>query len=285
MTQRAFLIPLILLLCIGSSMPSEASERPSPDFMLDATAKVQGEFFIATVSGITSAPDLWFKEENFTMFRQKNGSYRALVPVENMTSPGSYAFLVKKEKWEEKVPVTVASNNLPVQKIWLDKKTNSLKATKEEKAQVKAALRTLSDTKLWSGPFIYPSNGRKSSPFGVKRSYNGAPVSSYHKGLDIAVPQGTPVKSPAKGKVVLTGYESNRFHVHGNTVVVDHGHGLTSIYMHLHTISVNEGDMLEKGDTLGTVGSTGISTGPHLHWGTYLYGTSVDPELLVRNEY
>ena len=285
MTQRAFLIPLILLLCIGSSMPSEASERPSPDFMLDATAKVQGEFFIATVSGITSAPDLWFKEENFTMFRQKNGSYRALVPVENMTSPGSYAFLVKKEEWEEKVPVTVASNNLPVQKIWLDKKTNSLKATKEEKAQVKAALRTLSDTKLWSGPFIYPCNGRKSSPFGVKRSYNGAPVSSYHKGLDIAVPQGTPVKSPAKGKVVLTGYESNRFHVHGNTVVVDHGHGLTSIYMHLHTISVNEGDMLEKGDTLGTVGSTGISTGPHLHWGTYLYGTSVDPELLVRNEY
>lgn len=285
MTQRAFIIPFILLLSIVAGMPSEASERPTPDFMLDATTKMQGEFFVATVTGISSAPDFWFKEESFTMFRQDNGSYRALVPVENMTRPGSYAFLVKKGKWEQKVPVGIEPNNLPVQKIWLDKKTNSLKATKEEKTQVKAALRTLSDAKLWSGTFSYPCDGRKSSPFGVKRSYNGAPVSSYHKGLDIAVPRGTPVSSPANGKVVLTGYESNRFHVHGNTVVIDHGQGLTSIYMHLHTISVNEGDMLKKGDTLGTVGSTGISTGPHLHWGTYLYGTSVDPELLVSKEY
>lgn len=133
--------------------------------------------------------------------------------------------------------------------------------------------------------FSYTCNGRKSSPFGVKRSYNGSPVSSYHKGIDIAVPRGTPVKSRAPGKVVLTGYDSNRFHVHGNTIITDHGQGLTSIYMHLHSISVNEGDIVNKGETIGTVGSTGISTGPHFHWGTYLYGTSVDAELFVRNVY
>ncbi|UZJ37502.1 M23 family metallopeptidase [Prosthecochloris sp. SCSIO W1103] len=275
----------ILLFCLLTGVLSEAIADTKPSLTLDTVSKKQGEFFTATVSGTRFIPDLWFNGEHFTMFRQKDGSYRALVPVENLSKPGSYAILAKADDWKEKIPVTVVSNNRPVQKIWLDRKTNSLKATKEEKEQVKQGLRTLSSEKLWSERFSYPCNGRKSSPFGVKRSYNGAPVSSYHKGIDIAVPRGTPVKSPAPGKVMLTGYESNRFHVHGNTVIIDHGQGLTSIYLHLHSISVKEGDVVNKGETIGTVGSTGISTGPHLHWGTYLYGTSVDPELFVESEY
>lgn len=282
---RRLTLTIIVSLFSLTSLPSKAATSQKPVLALDNVTKQQGEFFIATVFGARSTPDIWFNGEHFLMFRQDDGSYRALVPVENMLKPGGYAVLAKSGGWKEKIPVQVTSNNLPVQKIWLDKKTNSLKATEEEKTQVKRGLRTLSSRKLWSDLFSYPSNGRKSSPFGVKRSYNGVPVSSYHKGLDIAVPQGTPVKSPATGKVVLTGYESNRFHVHGNTVIIDHGQGLTSIYMHLHSISVEEGDMVSKGDVIGTVGSTGISTGPHLHWGVYLYGTSVDPELFVRNEY
>ncbi|NEX14893.1 MAG: M23 family peptidase [Prosthecochloris sp.] len=285
MTRRHLTIVVLLLLCSLLNRGSDAAESNRPDLALDATTKEQGAFFVATVNGSSSRPDLWFNGESFAMFRQNDGSYRALVPVENMLKPGSYALLAKSNGWKEKIPVQVTSNNLPVQKIWLDKKTNSLKATKEEKAQVKAALKTVSESKLWSDLFSYPSQGRKSSPFGVKRSYNGAPVSSYHKGIDIAVPQGTPVLSPAKGNIVLTGYEAERFHVHGNTVIIDHGQGLTSIYMHLHSISINEGDIVSKGDKIGSVGSTGISTGAHLHWGVYLYGTSVDPELFVRNIY
>lgn len=282
---RHLALTCILFLFSQLNTLSGAAVNSQPDLTLDSTAKQQGEFFVATVSGISHRPDLWFNEKRFTMFRQDNDSYRALVPAENLMKPGSYALLAKAGSWKKRIPVEIVSNNLPVQEIWLDEKTNSLKATKEEKAKVKAALKTLSETKLWSDLFNYPCNGRKSSPFGVKRSYNGAPVTSYHKGLDIAVPRGTPVKSPARGKVVLTGYESNRFHVHGNTIIIDHGQGLTSIYMHLDSISVNEGDMVSKGDVIGTVGSTGISTGPHLHWGTYLYGTSVDPELFVRKKY
>jgi murein DD-endopeptidase MepM/ murein hydrolase activator NlpD len=78
---------------------------------------------------------------------------------------------------------------------------------------------------------------------------------------------------------VLCGTVSEGFRVHGNTVVIDHGQGLTTIYMHLHTIAVRAGQLVEKGEAIGTVGHTGISTAPHLHWGTYLYGTSVDPQL------
>ncbi len=284
MTRHLTIVILLLISSLFNS-GSDAVESNKPNLALDATTKEQGTFFVATVNGSSSRPDLWFNSESFTMFRQDDGSYRALVPVENLLKPGSYALLVKSNGWKEKIPVEVTSNNLPVQKIWLDEKTNSLKATKEEKTQVKAALRTVSESKLWSDVFSYPSQGRKSSPFGVNRSYNGAPVSSYHKGIDIAVPQGTPVLSPANGKIVLTGYESKRFHVHGNTVIIDHGQGLTSIYMHLHSIAVNKGDIISKGDPIGTVGSTGISTGAHLHWGTYLYGTSVNPELFVKEKY
>ncbi len=282
---RHLTLSVILLIFSLMSPQSKAATSEKPVLTLDAATKEQGTFFVATVFGASSKPDLWFNGETFTMFLQNDGSYRALVPVENLLKPGSYAVLAKAGGWKEKIPVQVVSNNLPVQKIWLDKKTNSLKATQEEKNQVKAALKTVSESKLWSDLFSYPSNGRKSSPFGVKRSYNGAPVSSYHKGIDIAVPQGTPVLSPASGKIVLTGYETNRFHVHGNTVIIDHGQGLTSIYMHLHSISINEGDIVSKGYKIGTVGSTGISTGAHLHWGVYLYGTSVDPELFVQKVY
>ena len=116
----------------------------------------------------------------------------------------------------------------------------------------------------------------------MKRSYNKGPVDSYHKGLDFAGKMGSPVFAPADGKVALTGLEKDGFQVHGNTILIDHGHALSSIYLHLSKIDVKKGDMVTKGQKIGEVGHTGISTGPHLHWGTYLYGTSVDPELFVK---
>jgi len=282
-----FVICCLLLLFPLSSLSPEAfgAARPQPVFTVDRDSLRQGEFLVATVSGAGSRPELRFNGERYPMFRRGEGSYRSLVPVENLTEPGRYEIVAGDGDRAQRHTVTVVSNNLPVQKIWLDEKTNSLKATEEEKKQVRQALRVMSDEQRWHGTFDYPCKGRKSSPFGVKRSYNGAPVSSYHKGIDIAVPRGTPVLAPADGKVVLTGYEANRFHVHGNTVVIDHGQGLQTIYLHLHAIDVDTGDTVKKGEAIGTVGSTGISTGPHLHWGTYLYGTSVDPELFVRKEY
>ncbi|RNA64159.1 M23 family metallopeptidase [Prosthecochloris sp. ZM_2] len=275
-------ILLVLLLLLGTARSAMAE---TPDLALDSTTREQGEFFIATVTGLDTPPRLWFDSTLYTMFRQPDGSFRALLPVKALQPPGRYAVLAINDTWKEKIPVQVTLNDMPVQKIWLDKKTSGLRATKDEKRRVKEGLSTRSERKLWSGTFMMPAQGRKSSPFGVKRSYNGAPVSSYHKGIDIAAPQGTVIRSPASGKVVLTGYESKTFHVHGNTVLIDHGHAVTSIYLHMHDILVQPGDIVSKGDPIGTIGSTGISTGPHLHWGVYLYGTSVNPELFVRNAY
>jgi len=115
--------------------------------------------------------------------------------------------------------------------------------------------------------------GRISSVFGSQRILNGEPKSP-HNGVDIALPKGTDVFAMADGKVQLTGDD---FYYSGNTILIDHGLGLSSIYIHLNEINVEKGQMVKKGEKIGTVGSTGRSTGPHLHWGVQWYGNRIDP--------
>ncbi|TCD48104.1 M23 family metallopeptidase [Chlorobium sp. N1] len=229
-------------------------------------------------------PVVQFMAREWKMFHQEDGSWQALVPVENMTEPGRYPLAVMDGTQRKETEVRIRPNGLGVQHITLSPSKSSLHATAVEKSRVRAALRTLSEERYFGSGFLRPCEGETSSIFGRKRSYNGGPATSYHKGIDIAAPQGTPVHSTAGGRVILAGTVEEGFRVNGNTVVVDHGQGVVSAYLHLHSISVEEGSMVEKGSLIGTVGHTGISTGPHLHWGVYLYGVSVDPRLfLVRH--
>lgn len=120
--------------------------------------------------------------------------------------------------------------------------------------------------------FILPSEGRTSSPFGPTRKYVGVSAvtgepcdkTSVHRGYDIAAPTGTPVKAPADGTVTLADPD---LYYEGGTIFLDHGHGLLSVFMHLSSVDVSAGDVIQQGDLIGKIGSTGRSTGPHLHWG------------------
>ena len=125
-------------------------------------------------------------------------------------------------------------------------------------------------------PFLKPVQGLHSSPFGLRRFWNDQPRSP-HSGLDIAANTGTPIASPAPGIVAVTG----DYFFNGNTVLVDHGGGLVTMYCHMHTIGVEEGQVVARGDVLGQVGATGRSTGPHLHWSVSLGGVRVDPERMM----
>lgn len=124
--------------------------------------------------------------------------------------------------------------------------------------------------------FIWPVEGRISGRFGRQRVYNGKPGSP-HSGADIAAPTGTPIKAPAAGVIVFADPD---LYLTGGTVLIDHGHGVGSNFLHLSKIDVAVGDRVEQGQVIGKVGATGRATGPHLHWGLTWFDTRLDPQLL-----
>jgi murein DD-endopeptidase MepM/ murein hydrolase activator NlpD len=175
------------------------------------------------------------------------------------------------------IGVWLKNRIFPVQRIWLSGKA-SRPATQLELDRVSAFKKLVTPQKFWQGSFRRPNASRISTGFGVRRYYNNVFASDYyHKGVDYAGGYGSPVVAPAAGKVRLVGKEDAGFHVHGNVVGIDHGQGVLSIFMHLQDIEVTEGTFIEAGQRIGTIGSTGASTGPHLHWGLYVNEVAVDP--------
>jgi murein DD-endopeptidase MepM/ murein hydrolase activator NlpD len=137
----------------------------------------------------------------------------------------------------------------------------------------KEKIGTVNDA-LFSKGFTRPINGgRISSVFGSQRILNGVPKSP-HNGIDIAVPRGTPVEAMSEGKVLLS---ADNFYYAGNFIIIDHGLGLNSMYLHLSESLVKEGQIVKKGEIIGKVGTTGRSTGPHLHWSVQWFDQRIDP--------
>lgn len=149
---------------------------------------------------------------------------------------------------------------------------------KREQARV-VAVRTRDDARTdFTQTFIWPVRGRLSGRFGNQRIYNGTPKSA-HSGMDIAAASGTPVKAPAAGVVTFADPD---LYLTGGTLVVDHGHGISSNFLHLSRINVNVGDRVEQGQVVAAVGATGRVTGPHLHWGMNWFDVRIDPLLLLQ---
>jgi len=146
-----------------------------------------------------------------------------------------------------------------------------------EQAMVSAARTRDDDRDDYETQFDWPVQGRVSGVYGSQRIYNGTPKSP-HSGLDVAAAQGTPVHAPAAGIVTLAEPD---LYLTGGTVLLDHGHGVSSNFLHFSRIDVKVGQRVEKGEVLGLVGMTGRATGPHMHWGMNWFGVRVDPQLLL----
>lgn len=147
-----------------------------------------------------------------------------------------------------------------------------------ELAQIAAARRAPVESDGWRQAFRWPVTGRFSGFFGSQRVYQGKP-GSYHSGTDVAVPPGTPFFAPADGVVTLAA--SAPFTLEGNLLIVDHGMGLSSAFLHCQRLDVKVGDRVTQGQQLGLVGRTGRATGPHLHWGLKWQGARLDPGKLA----
>lgn len=147
-----------------------------------------------------------------------------------------------------------------------------------EIAQINTARAIRSASQGWRQRFMWPVTGRISGLFGSQRIYKGEP-GSYHSGVDVARPTGTAVLAPADGVVILAA--QSPFTLEGRLLMLDHGMGLNSAFLHLSRIDVKAGDVVRRGQTIGAVGATGRATGPHLHWGMRWRGAKIDPLLIA----
>jgi murein DD-endopeptidase MepM/ murein hydrolase activator NlpD len=231
--------------------------------------------------GKFTPPTVKLGTKTYPTFSLDTDRFRAMIPTTPLEKPGERELKIVDPSDPEAVTtlkISVADRKFPIQRINFSPGKSGIEATELELKQVAAFKATVSPTKMWDGKFIAPNQGRTSSPYGVRRYYNGEFAKDYyHRGLDYAGGYGSPVIAPAGGKVVLVGYEKKGFRVHGNVVGVDHGQGVVSIFMHMSKITVEESQMVAAGEQIGAIGNTGSSTGPHLHWGLYVNAVSVDP--------
>lgn len=208
---------------------------------------------------------------------------RALVGIPLSAKPGTHSLTITGPSGKSvNHEFSVLAKQYPEQRLTLanqrmvDPEPHDLERIRRETASMRG--RYLSFTKFVDDvrPFVKPVDGITSSPFGRRRFLNDQPRNP-HSGLDIAANHGTPVTAPAPASVSLTG----DFFFNGKTVILDHGQGLVTMYCHLSEIAVAEGDIVNRGHTLGLVGATGRATGPHLHWSVSLNGYRVDPEQVI----
>lgn len=226
---------------------------------------------------LPDSPTVTIGQKTYPMFSLGNNRYRVLLPTTPLDKPGSLTLQVTAAGQTQSLNTTLRDRDFPTQSIWLGE-GGGPEGTDHEFDRVDAFKALVTPEKFWNGPFLRPSEGEVSTIYGVQRYYNGEFANDYyHRGVDYAAGTGSPVVAPAAGRVALVGRVESGFELHGNTVGIDHGQGVLSIFLHLSRIDVSEGEMVQAGQRIGAVGATGIATGPHLHWGLYVQGLSVDP--------
>lgn len=239
---------------------------------------------MATLTVSASAPMtqfvVRFAGRSWRLYRGGSATWETILGTDPTTPPGRHSVTIEAitaggAKVVLTHPVTVVRVAFAQRRVTFDPARVAL-LTKEnverERRRVGAALRVLHDERLWEGTFAFPVPGGVSSPYGVLSIYQGV-VRGFHSGADFPVPEGTPVRAANHGTVRL----AEPLPLSGNAVMIDHGLGVVTSYLHLSAISVTVGQRVSKGDVVAAVGSTGLATGPHLHWGLRVNGVRVDP--------
>ena len=214
-------------------------------------------------------------EREVRLFPQADGTRLGLMPVPADHKPGTWTveFLSASGAVLHRASVQVLDGRFRISNIRISREIAELQPSPGEMETVRELRNTVSEERRWSEQFVAPTDTCVTSPFGVRRFHNGKPTGNYHRGLDQRGPAGIPVRAFAAGVVRF----ARMWNIHGGTVGIDHGQGLTSIYLHMEKFAAVEGASVAAGDVIGYVGSTGRSTAPHLHWGVQVNGVAVNP--------
>jgi len=285
------LVFLTLLACLSAAeiaLPSEKAffQAPSGVFLeLQFRSLQPGEVLLV------SLPDPPGVRRAVVVFREReyiltDALRFAFVGLDLGLEPGSYPMTVTFERTNggrEAVQrdIVVEAKEFPRKKLWVKESFAVPPKEVEERIRREAELVAwvygiITPRWLGDGAFLQPNKGKVFPNFGQRRIYNDAPRST-HTGVDIAAPQGDPIRAANAGKVVL----ASRLYLSGNAVIIDHGLGVFSFYGHMSKILVKRGQAVGKGDIIGKCGTTGRSTGPHLHWAVRVFDSRVDPFSLL----
>ncbi len=266
MTIRSPFVAMLFVLSLSAIAETTHSPWPGGVAVLDLGTAEQAK------------PTASFGDKRILVFSNSERWYVAVgLPLD--IEPGNASISIADGR---RVVFNVQQNEYGEQRLTLKNENfvtpnqEQLERIGRERKTIDAALRNFRDQVMNDISLLAPLDGRRSSSFGLRRFFNDQPRSP-HKGMDIAANEGVAIKSPRDGIVTATG----NYYFNGNTVIVDHGQGLVTMYCHLSDIHVEEGDSVDTGEKLGEVGATGRVTGPHLHFGVYLNSTAVDPAILL----
>ncbi len=244
-------------------------------------------FRVTTPQPLRALSGNWLGHELEFTFDSDRKAWFALAGVSQETKPGIYALELHAEppagsviSWQKKI--SVARQRYP--RVLLKVPGRYTAPSPEDQREIEkakeikaAAFKTVSPGREWKGSFTPPVSAEISDVFGVERVFNGS-VQSTHQGLDFRVPAGTEISAVNSGHVIL----ARPLFFEGNCIVIDHGQGLLTLYLHLSKFSVKEGDEVSKGQPLGLSGGTGRATGPHLHLAVRWQGVYLDPQALLK---
>jgi murein DD-endopeptidase MepM/ murein hydrolase activator NlpD len=261
--------------------PVPVTEKLKPIYDVSPTVK-QGE--VVKISVVNPSPDALpakatLAGRTITLFQQADDRYLGLLPVKVNESIGAKTLKILDSQGTpiHQTAITVTNAKYSRQNVTVSKSMGGLQPEPGELDAVAKLKTTVSPTRWWFEPLSPPTPDCMNSPFGNLRYHNGVFTDEYHKGLDQRSPAGRPVQAIAGGKVQI----ARMYRLHGGTVGLDHGQGVTSIYIHMAKILVTPGQQVAKGQSVGLVGSTGFATGPHLHWGLFVNGLPINPVQLV----
>lgn len=254
-------------------------------FSVTQSTALPGDCFVITAQNVNEGQVLkvttpFYEEE--VIFLPYNDYYVGILPIYAWVEPQEYVLTTSTTEpisglaVSSEHSVEVAYKYFDIQYLTVTADTLAIRSQENinsDAQYLQEARSTLRPEKLWEGTFVQPVEGVITTEYSDTRYTNDNPVPSRHSGIDIAAKRGTPVKASNTGYVTM----AMPLYISGNTVILDHGMGIFTAYSHLDEISVQKGDLIPKGDIVGTIGTTGFSTGPHLHFTFYINGTYVNP--------